>query len=73
VAVYCESHVTDFKKMLRMPNAQCSEANSRRSVCSRLYWKGLIGENGDGTFENRAFREIFGPKAEEMRGEWKQW
>jgi hypothetical protein len=45
--------------------------NGRRFVCSRLYWKGLIWENGDRTFENRALREIFGSKAGEMRGEWR--
>jgi hypothetical protein len=31
----------------------------------------LIGEKGDRTIENRALREIFGPKAEEMKGEWR--
>jgi len=43
--------------------------NSRRFVCLGLYLKGSTGENGDSTFENRALREISGPKAEEMRGE----
>jgi hypothetical protein len=45
--------------------------NSGRFMRLGLYWKGLIGENGDRTFENRALREILGPKAEEMRGEWR--
>jgi len=44
--------------------------NSRRFMCLGLYLKGLIGENEDRTFENRALREISRPKAEEMRGEW---
>jgi hypothetical protein len=40
-------------------------------MCLGLYLNGLIGEKGDRTFENRALRGIFGPKAEEKRGEWR--
>ena len=44
---------------------------NRRFVCLRLCLKGLTGANGDRTFENRVPREIFRPKTEEMRGEWR--
>jgi len=53
-----------------MPSAQCSDAKQQpvhvfTTLLERVNW----GENGDRTFENRALREIFGSKAEEMRGE----
>jgi PAS domain-containing protein len=61
--------VKGFKDMLPLSNAQCSDVKQQTvhvftTLLERVNW----GENGDRTFENRALREIFGSKAEEMRG-----